>query len=45
MDNTQLTEQLKQSNADLESKVEARTQNLKVALEKANEATKAKRSF
>ena len=45
LDNTKLTQQLKQSNLELESKVEARTQNLKVALEKANEATKAKSAF
>ena len=45
LDNTSLTQQLKQSNIELESKVEARTQTLQVALEKANEATKAKSEF
>ncbi|MCH2206962.1 MAG: ATP-binding protein [Lentisphaerales bacterium] len=45
LDNTSLTQQLKESNADLENKVEARTETLQVALEKANEATKAKSEF
>jgi two-component system, sensor histidine kinase and response regulator len=45
LENTNLTQQLKQSNADLESKVEARTLKLQDALVKANEATKAKSEF
>jgi len=45
VDNTILTNKLVESNHELESKVEARTKTLKSALDKAEEATKAKSEF
>lgn len=45
VDNSNLTQQLIKSNRELESKIKARTLKLEVALNKAEEATKAKSDF
>ncbi|MCM8542143.1 MAG: ATP-binding protein [Lentisphaeraceae bacterium] len=45
LENAQLTQNLKEANQELENKVQARTEKLKMALTQAEKATKAKSEF
>lgn len=45
LENAQLTQNLKEANLELENKVQARTEKLKLALTEAEKATKAKSEF